>query len=95
LKGECVDVSKELKIGNVNMNQSFCNNNFHKLFNIGKDRKSILDINYICMVLYTLLFIREILILGLPPSAFSLFTIGGFKFFQKKFKGNGLGVLNY
>jgi len=70
LKGECVDVSKELKIGNVNMNQSFCNNNFHKLFNIGKDRKSILDINYICMVLYTLLFIREILILGLPPSAY-------------------------
>lgn len=35
------DVSKEFKIGNINMNESFCIDNFHKLFNIGKDRKSI------------------------------------------------------
>jgi len=70
LKGGCVDVSKELKIGNLNMNESFYNNNFHKIFNTAKDRKSILDIKFMCIVLYTLLFIREILILGLPPSAY-------------------------
>jgi len=90
LKGECVDVSKEFKIGNVNMNQSFCNNNFHKLFNIGKDRKSILDINYICMVLYTLLFNKGNL--NTRFATISLFTIVGSSL---KFKGNGLGVFNY
>jgi len=90
LKGECVDVSKEFKIGNVNMNQSFCNNNFHKLFNIGKDRKSILDINYICMVLYTLLFNKGNL--NTRFATISLFTIGGFKL---NLKAMVLGFLNY
>jgi len=90
LKGGCVDVSKELKIGNLNMNESFYNNNFHKIFNTAKDRKSILDIKFMCIVLYTLLFNKGNL--NTRFATISLFTMDGFKFF--KFKSNGLGGLN-